>query len=109
MTKIGTLQTPAKRLSASGAAGTALGGLASVGANAGVSALLNKVESLFRRDEFEGMHDFESRSPLSAGSVGGQVLGGLAGGAASGAVGNLLGEVEKLFRRSEGLEINDLD
>ncbi|KAF8308296.1 hypothetical protein DL93DRAFT_2087047 [Clavulina sp. PMI_390] len=99
MNKIGTLQTPSKRLSPSGAIGTALGGLASVGANAGVSGLLDKVESLFRRGEFEDIHELEARSPLSAGktssggSLGGSIASSVAGGAASGLVGNLLGQV----------------
>ncbi|KAF8316153.1 hypothetical protein DL93DRAFT_2078424 [Clavulina sp. PMI_390] len=97
MTKIGTLQTPSKRLSGSGAVGTALGGLASVGANSVVSGLLSSIESLFKRDEFE----LEARAPLSATSFGGSLLSSAAGGAASGAVGNLLGEIEKLFRRDD--------
>ncbi|KAF8312198.1 hypothetical protein DL93DRAFT_1324781 [Clavulina sp. PMI_390] len=122
MNKIGSLQTPSKRLSASGAAGTALGGLASVGANSLVSGLLEKLESLFRRDEEEALmareelHGMERRSPLSASSfkpsgngVTSQVLGGLAGGAASGLVGNLLSEFESLFQRSEEFSINELD
>ncbi|KAF8308219.1 hypothetical protein DL93DRAFT_2087241, partial [Clavulina sp. PMI_390] len=97
MNKIGTL-TPAhaKRLSASGAAGTALGGLASVGANGLVSGILEKIESLFRRDEFE----LEARAPLSAGSLGGSIVSSAAGGAASGLVGNLLGLVSLFFIRS---------
>ncbi|KAF8308218.1 hypothetical protein DL93DRAFT_2100858 [Clavulina sp. PMI_390] len=110
MNKIGTLQTPSKRLSASGAAGTALGGLASVGANGLVSGILEKIESLFRREE--ELHEMQRRAPLSASSfkpsgtgVTSQVLGGLAGGAASGLVGNLLSEFESLFRRAEELSV----
>ncbi|KAF8312200.1 hypothetical protein DL93DRAFT_2082300, partial [Clavulina sp. PMI_390] len=122
MNKIGSLQSPSKRLSASGAAGTALGGLASVGAKSLVGGLLEKLESLFQRDEEEALmareelHGMERRSPLSASSfkpsgngVTSQVLGGLAGGAASGLVGNLLSEFESLFERSEEFSINELD
>ncbi|KAF8298235.1 hypothetical protein DL93DRAFT_2234014 [Clavulina sp. PMI_390] len=100
MNKIGTLQTPSKRLSGSGAVGTALGGLASVGANSVVSGLLTSIENLFRRDEFE----LEARAGL-----GGAIASSVAGGAASGLVGNLLGQLESLFRRSEDFRINDLD
>ena len=54
MNKISTLQDTdvAARGFASGAASTAVGGAASIAANSVVSTLLNKVESLFRRDEY---------------------------------------------------------
>ncbi|KAF8311373.1 hypothetical protein DL93DRAFT_2083364, partial [Clavulina sp. PMI_390] len=53
--KIGKLQAAhPKRLSLGGAAGSALGGLASVGANHVVSGLLTDIENLFRRsDDFD--------------------------------------------------------
>ncbi|KAF8298237.1 hypothetical protein DL93DRAFT_2234017, partial [Clavulina sp. PMI_390] len=77
MNKIGTLQTPSKRLSGSGAVGTALGGLASVGAKTAVGGLLTDIENLFRRDDAE----LEARAGL-----GGAIASSVAGGAASGLV-----------------------
>ncbi|KAF8304800.1 hypothetical protein DL93DRAFT_420228 [Clavulina sp. PMI_390] len=101
--KIGTLQTPSKRLSVGDAAGKALGGLANEGAKTAVGGLLTDIENLFRRNDAE----LEARAPLSATSLGGSLVSSAAGGAASGLVGNLLSEIESFFKRDVGLIFPD--
>jgi len=131
--KIGTLQDSdvAARGLAGSAASTAIGGATSIATNTVVSSLLNKIESLFRRDHDDELvardlkdsiaalapEDKEtvasallsklkaqqSSSVASRGVFGNGIGGAVAGGVASGIAGNLLHQLEGLVTRDDNL------